>query len=102
MLPMLYVVIGREAPGGSSRRAAVRERHLHRLADLQSQGRLLLAGPLPAIDGEDPGPCGFDGSLVIAEFANLDTARRWAEQDPYVEAGVFDRVDVRPFKQTLP
>lgn len=101
-MPMLYVVMGREAPEGSSRRAAVRQRHLNRLVDLQSQGRLVLAGPLPAIDGEDPGPGGFEGSLVIAEFADLDAARRWAEQDPYLEAGVFDRVDVRPFKQTLP
>ena len=76
--------------------------HLQRLVALRDEGRLLLAGPCPAIDAEDPGPAGFSGSLVIAEFPSLEDARAWADADPYVEAGVYERVEVRPFRRVLP
>ena len=83
-------------------RAGGAPEHLARLTALRDEGRLLLAGPCPAIDAEDPGPAGFSGSLVIAEFGSLDAARTWAEADPYVAAGVYTRVEVRPFRRVLP
>jgi hypothetical protein len=99
---MWYVIEGFDAPGRLPERLAARSAHLERLRALLDDGRLLLAGPCPAIDAEDPGPAGFSGSLIIAEFASLADARAWAEADPYVAAGVYERVDVRPFKKVLP
>ena len=84
------------------KRLAARPEHLARLNALRDEGRLLLAGPCPAIDAEDPGPAGFSGSIVIAEFASLEAARAWADADPYVAAGVYARVEVRPFRKVLP
>ena len=83
-------------------RMQARSAHLARLVALKDAGRLLLAGPCPAIDDEDPGPAGFSGSIVIAEFDSLDAARAWADADPYVDAGVYARVEVRPFRPVLP
>jgi uncharacterized protein len=99
---MWYAIIGRDADDALARRMQARPAHLARLHALRDEGRLLLAGPLPAIDAEDPGPAGFLGSLVVAEFASLDAARDWAEADPYREAGVFETVEVMPFKRVLP
>lgn len=99
---MLYAIIGRDAPGALAQRQAVRPAHLERLTALLDQGRLVLAGPLPAIDSPDPGPAGFQGSLMVVEFPSLEAARLWAEADPYVTAGVFTAVEVYPFRQTLP
>jgi uncharacterized protein len=99
---MWYVIEGHDGPDVLSRRQSARPAHLARLTDLRDQGRLMLAGPCPAIDAEDPGPAGFSGSLVVAEFDSLEAARAWADADPYVEAGVYTRVDVRPFKRVLP
>lgn len=99
---MWYAIQGHDTPESLPRRQQARPAHLARLEALRDAGRLLLAGPHPAIDAEDPGPAGFTGSLVVAEFENLDAARAWADADPYVEAGVYARVDVRPFRQVLP
>lgn len=99
---MLYAIVGHDAPGTLDRRLAARPEHLARLQALQANGRLVLAGPFPAIDAADPGPAGFTGSLIVAEFESLDEARAWADADPYVGAGVYARVDVRPFRKTLP
>ena len=94
---MYYALIGEDAPGTLQTRLAVRPEHVARLEALRDEGRLLLAGPMPAIDAPDPGPAGFSGSLVVAEFESLAAAQAWAAQDPYVAAGVWGRVDVRPF-----
>lgn len=99
---MLYAIIGRDAPNSLERRLAVRPAHLERLHTLLTEGRLILAGPLPAIDSPDPGPAGFQGSLVVAEFAALEDAQAWADADPYVAAGVYVAVDVYPFRKVLP
>ena len=99
---MWYVIEGWDGPGVLAKRMAARAEHLARLHALRDQGRLLLAGPCPAMDAEDPGPAGFSGSIVIAEFASLDDARAWADADPYCAAGVYQRVDVRPFRKVLP
>ena len=99
---MWYAIEGHDGPGVLEQRLAARAAHLARLQALKDEGRLLLAGPCPAIDAEDPGPAGFSGSIVIAQFDSLADARRWADADPYVEAGVYARVDVRPFKRVLP
>lgn len=99
---MWYAIEGHDGEDVLARRLAARERHLARLVALRDEGRLLLAGPCPRIDAEDPGPAGYSGSIVIAEFESLDEARAWAEADPYVEAGVYQRVDVRPFRPVLP
>ncbi|GAB2518915.1 YciI family protein [Lysobacter humi (ex Lee et al. 2017)] len=99
---MWYVIDARDGADVLARRLEARPRHLARLEALRDAGRLLLAGPCPAIDSEDPGPAGFSGSLVIADFASLDEARAWAEADPYREAGVYVSVDVRPFRRVLP
>ena len=99
---MLYMILGRDAEDSLPSRAASRAAHLARLEALRDDGRLVLAGPLPAIDAEDPGPAGFTGSLVVAEFASLDDARAWAEADPYIESGAWTGADVRPFKAVLP
>ena len=85
-----------------AKRIEYRPAHLARLAEMQSQGRLLLAGPFPAIDSVDPGPAGFTGSLIVAEFASLEAAKMWAAADPFVSAGVYANVTVKPFRKTLP
>lgn len=99
---MLYAIIGEDIPNSLQKRLSVRPAHLQRLQDLQDQGRLVLAGPNPAIDADNPGDAGFSGSLIIAEFASLDEAKAWANADPYVSAGVYSRVLVKPFKQVFP
>ncbi len=99
---MWYVIEGYDGQDVLGARLAARAAHLARLQALQAQGRLLLAGPCPAIDTEDPGAAGFSGSVVIASFDDLDAARAWADADPYVAAGVYQRVDVRPFRKVLP
>jgi len=99
---MWYAIEGHDGPDVLSKRLAARAEHLARLTTLRDEGRLLLAGPCPAIDADDPGPAGFSGSIVIAEFPSLDEARAWADADPYLAAGVYERVDVRPFKRVLP
>ena len=99
---MLYAIVGQDVPDSLNQRLAARPAHLERLNTLQQAGRLLLAGPFPAIDGNDPGPAGFTGSLIVAEFDDLSTARAWADTDPYVAAGVYASVSVKPFKKVLP
>ena len=99
---MWYAIEGYDRSGTLAARMAARPEHIARLHALRDAGRLLLAGPCPAIDAEDPGPAGFTGSIVIAEFEGLDAARAWADADPYVTAGVYERVEVRPFRRVLP
>lgn len=99
---MHYVVVGEDRADSLADRLAARPAHVARLQALQDEGRLLLAGPFPSIDSPDPGPAGFSGSLIVAEFASLAAARAWAEADPYVAAGVYGKVTVRPFKKVLP
>ncbi len=99
---MWYAIEGHDAEGALPARLAARPEHLARLEALRDQGRLLLAGPCPAVDAEDPGEAGFSGSIVIAEFESLQAARAWAEADPYREAGVYARIEVRPFRKVLP
>ncbi|KZE25268.1 YciI family protein [Crenobacter luteus] len=99
---MLYAIIGRDRAGSLDARLAARPDHLARLTALQDEGRLILAGPCPAIDAVDPGPAGFTGSLIVAEFASLEAARAWADADPYVAAGVYEAVEVKPFRKVLP
>lgn len=99
---MLYVIMGEDRPGTLEQRMAARPAHVERLLALQAEGRLLLAGPCPAIDSPDPGSAGFSGSLIVAEFASLDAATQWANADPYVAAGVYEKVAVKPFKKVLP
>lgn len=99
---MLYAVIGTDNPDSLQRRLNARPDHVARLNDLKNAGRLLLAGPFPAIDSDDPGPAGFSGSLIVAEFESLAAAQQWADDDPYIKAGVYSYVTVKPFKKTLP
>ncbi|OIP14641.1 MAG: hypothetical protein AUK53_05120 [Betaproteobacteria bacterium CG2_30_59_46] len=99
---MLYAIVGDDAPDSLEKRLAARPAHLARLDALQRDGRLALAGPFPAIDSPDPGPAGFSGSLIVAEFESLEAARTWAKADPYLATGVFERVTVKPFKKVLP
>ena len=99
---MLYVIIGEDTPGTLDQRLAARPEHVARLQVLQAEGRLILAGPCPAIDSPDPGPAGFSGSVIVAEFASLDEAQTWANADPYVAAGVYAKVTIKPFKKVLP
>ena len=99
---MLYAIIGQDVPGSLEQRMAARPAHVARLQALQEQGRLLLAGPFPAVDAVDPGAAGFSGSLIVAEFASLQEAEAWAQADPYVAGGVYAQVAVRPFRKTLP
>lgn len=96
---MYYVIFAQDIPGTLEKRLAVREKHLERLKQLQAEGRLLTAGPNPAIDDENPGEAGFTGSTVIAQFPSLEDAKSWAAVDPYVEAGVYGDVIVKPFKK---
>jgi len=99
---MYYAIIAEDIENSLEQRMAARPAHLARLEQLKQEGRLLVAGPHPAIDSEDPGPAGFSGSLVIAEFASLDAARQWADEDPYNVAGVYQKVTVKPYKKVLP
>ncbi len=99
---MLYAIIAEDIPNSLESRLNARSAHLARLNELQNQGRLILAGPHPAIDSIDPGPAGFTGSLIVAEFANLEAAQTWADSDPFVIAGVYASVVVKPFRKTLP
>lgn len=99
---MWYVIYASDREDSLEVRKAARPAHLERVQVLIEQGRLLVAGPMPNIDSPDPGPAGFSGSTIIAEFDSLDDARQWADDDPYVEAGVYEHVDVRPFIRALP
>jgi uncharacterized protein len=99
---MLYAIIGEDNPGSLNKRLAVRPAHLERIKGLQAEGRLILAGPFPAIDSPDPGPAGFSGSLIVAEFESLSAAQAWAGADPYATQGVFAEVTVKPFRKVLP
>lgn len=99
---MFYAIVGQDVPDSLDRRLAARPAHLDRLHALQQAGRLLLAGPFPAIDSNDPGAAGFSGSLIVAEFDTLDAAQAWADADPYLAAGVYASVSVKPFKKVLP
>jgi uncharacterized protein YciI len=99
---MLYAIISQDAADSLEKRIDTRPAHLQRLERLRDEGRLILAGPHPAIDSEDPGPSGFTGSLVVAEFESLEDAQRWADADPYLAAGVYQRTSVKPFKKVLP
>ena len=99
---MLYAIISEDVADSLPKRLSVRPQHLERLQQLKNQGRLILAGPHPAIDSDDPGPAGFTGSLVVAEFDSLEDARQWADTDPYLAAGVYEQLSVKPFKKVLP
>jgi len=99
---MLYAIISEDVDNSLEKRLAARPDHLARLETLRDEGRLVLAGPHPTIDTDNPGEAGFSGSLVVAEFGDLDSAQAWADADPYVIAGVYARVSVKPFKKVLP
>jgi uncharacterized protein YciI len=99
---MLYAIISEDVPGSLQRRVGSRPAHVARLEALKAEGRLVLAGPHPLIDSNDPGPAGFSGSLVVAEFDSRELAIAWASEDPYVAAGVYAKVTVKPFKRVLP
>lgn len=99
---MLYAIISTDVENSLPKRQLARPAHIQRLEDLQAQGRLVLAGPHPAIDSENPAEAGFTGSLVVAEFENLDAAKTWADADPYLESGAYANVIVKPFKQVFP
>jgi uncharacterized protein len=99
---MLYAILAEDHPDSLPRRREARPAHLARLEVLRDVGRLVLAGPHPAVDGPDPGPAGFSGSLVVAEFDSLEDAQAWADADPYQAAGVYARVTVKPFRRVLP
>jgi uncharacterized protein YciI len=99
---MWFVIIAEDHPGSLDKRLAARPEHLARLDALQNEGRMLLAGPFPAIESENPGPAGFTGSLIIAEFPSQAEAEAWAQADPYVAAGVYAGVVIKPFRKTLP
>ena len=99
---MLYAIIASDVANSLEIRLAARPAHLERLQQLKAEGRVVLAGPHPAIDSNDPGAAGFSGSLIVAEFESLSAAQTWADADPYVAAGVYDKVVVKPFKQVLP
>ena len=99
---MLYAIFSEDVPESLPLRLQARPAHLERLQGLRAEGRLVLAGPHPALDTEDPGPAGFTGSLVVADFPSLEAARAWADADPYVAAGVYERVTVKPFRKVLP
>ena len=99
---MWYAIISEDVEESLSLRAGARDAHLARLRALADEGRVLIAGPHPAIDAEDPGPAGFTGSLVVVDFPSLDDAKAWADADPYIAAGVYANVDVKPFRKVLP
>ncbi|MGH8509178.1 MAG: YciI family protein [Gammaproteobacteria bacterium] len=99
---MYYAIIGEDTKDSLDKRSSARAAHIARLRVLLDQGRVLIAGPHPAIDSEDPGPAGFTGSLIVAEFDSLEEAETWAREDPYVAAGVYQHVMVKPFKKVFP
>lgn len=99
---MWYAIIGEDISDTLEQRLAARSAHVARLEELKKQGRLLIAGPHPAIDSDNPGQAGFTGSLIVAEFDSLASAQKWADCDPYIEAGVYHKVTVKPFKKVLP
>jgi len=99
---LLYAIIANDRQGSLEARKSTRPAHLERLSQLQEEGRLVLAGPHPMIDANDPGPSGFSGSLIVAEFDSLEAAQEWANQDPYKAAGVYESVTVKPFKKVFP
>ncbi len=99
---MLYAINAQDTPGSLDKRLTARPAHVARLQALQEQGRLILAGPFPAVDSNDPGTAGFSGSLIVAEFPTLSAAVEWAQADPYVAAGVYAQVEVKPFKKVFP
>lgn len=99
---MYYMIYAQDRENSLEARLQARPEHLARLQQLTSEGRLLVAGPTPSIDAEDPGPAGFSGSLVIAEFSSLEEAQAWADVDPYIAAGVYEKVTVKPYKKVLP
>ena len=99
---MLYAIVGEDRPNSLTDRLAARPAHVERLETLQEEGRMILAGPCPAIDSPDPGPAGFTGSVIVAEFPSLEAAQAWADADPYVAVGVYAKVSVKPFKKVLP
>ncbi|WNO11705.1 YciI family protein [Teredinibacter sp. KSP-S5-2] len=99
---MLYAIISQDVENSLEKRKSARADHLARLNELKNQGRLILAGPHPAVDSNEPGEAGFTGSLVVAEFDSLDAAQTWADADPYIAAGVYAQVTVKPFKLVLP
>lgn len=99
---MLYVINGQDTPNSLAKRLSTRPAHVARLQALQDEGRLILAGPYPAVDSNDPGAAGFSGSLIVAEFSSLSAAKEWAQADPYVAAGIYTHVEVKPFKKAFP
>lgn len=99
---MLYAIISQDIENSLEKRKSARDAHLLRLTQLKNEGRLILAGPHPAIDTETPGDAGFTGSLIVAEFASLEDAQTWADADPYIKAGVYKQITVKPFKKVLP
>ncbi|MGR9045899.1 MAG: YciI family protein [Gammaproteobacteria bacterium] len=99
---MLYAIISQDVNDSLAKRISARPAHLKRLQQLQDAGRLILAGPHPLIDSENPGEAGFSGSLIVAEFDSLEAAQAWAGDDPYIEAGVYETVTVKPFKKVFP
>jgi hypothetical protein len=99
---MFYVFIGQDTPDSLEKRLTTRPAHVARLQALQAEGRLLLAGPFPAVDAEDPGTAGYTGSLIVAEFPSLADAQNWADAEPYLSSGVYEKVTVKPFRKTLP
>ncbi len=99
---MYYAIIGTDVADSLERRLSARPEHLKRLEQLQNEGRLLTAGPFPAIDAENPGPAGFTGSLIVAEFDSKSAAQQWADSDPYIKAGVYATVSVKPYKNVFP
>lgn len=99
---MWYAITALDVPNSLQKRLAARPDHLARLEALKADGRLLLAGPFPAVDANDPGELGFEGSLIVAEFSDLEAAQSWTADDPYQHAGVYAEVSVRPFKPVLP
>ncbi|MBK5073743.1 YciI family protein [Budviciaceae bacterium CWB-B4] len=98
---MLYLIYAEDVPGSLEQRLAARPAHLARLQSLKDEDRLIVAGPNPIADSEDPGTTGFSGSVIIAEFATLEEAKAWADKDPYVDAGVYQKVTVKPFKRVF-
>lgn len=99
---MIYAIISQDVANSLNKRNSAREAHLERLQQLKNEGRLLLAGPHPAIDSDNPGEAGFTGSLIVAEFDSLEAAQAWADSDPYIAAGVYQQIIVKPFKKVLP
>lgn len=99
---MLYAILTDDVPNSEPKRAAVRAAHMQRMGGMQAEGRIIVSGPCPNIDSPDPGPAGYSGSIIIAEFESLDAATQWAHADPYATGGVWSRITVKPFKKGFP